>query len=129
MPDANVKTVVKEITEMLIEAGIHLDAVNADGLKASQVCVQSECSRHNKVSILFTKQLSLPFRLCCRVHQKLRNTCHQSALPCGTSDRAASDPVPEANTAPAGSLCTAALYTEKLEARDVSITMQLWLVC
>ncbi|EAA04628.4 AGAP007382-PA [Anopheles gambiae str. PEST] len=41
MPDANVKTVVKEITEMLIEAGIHLDAVNADGLKASQVCVQS----------------------------------------------------------------------------------------
>uniref|UniRef100_A0A6E8VTQ2 Uncharacterized protein n=1 Tax=Anopheles coluzzii TaxID=1518534 RepID=A0A6E8VTQ2_ANOCL len=41
MPDPNVKTVVKEITEMLIEAGIHLDAVNADGLKASQVCVQS----------------------------------------------------------------------------------------
>uniref|UniRef100_A0A182Q172 Sex-determining protein fem-1 n=1 Tax=Anopheles farauti TaxID=69004 RepID=A0A182Q172_9DIPT len=41
MADSNVKTVVKEITEIFIEAGIHLDAVNADGLKASQVCVQS----------------------------------------------------------------------------------------
>uniref|UniRef100_A0A182NI17 Sex-determining protein fem-1 n=1 Tax=Anopheles dirus TaxID=7168 RepID=A0A182NI17_9DIPT len=41
MADSNVKSVVKEITEIFIEAGIHLDAVNADGLKASQVCVQS----------------------------------------------------------------------------------------
>ncbi|XP_053662809.1 protein fem-1 homolog B [Anopheles marshallii] len=41
MADSNVKSVVKEITEIFIDAGIHLDAVNADGLKASQVCVQS----------------------------------------------------------------------------------------
>lgn len=42
MADVDVRAVVKEITEIFIEAGIHLDAVNVDGLKASQVCVQSK---------------------------------------------------------------------------------------
>uniref|UniRef100_A0A2M4AI33 Protein fem-1 homolog B n=1 Tax=Anopheles triannulatus TaxID=58253 RepID=A0A2M4AI33_9DIPT len=41
MADVDVRAVVKEITEIFIEAGIHLDAVNVDGLKASQVCVQN----------------------------------------------------------------------------------------
>ena len=38
LSDADVKMVAKEITELFIDAGIHLDAVNCDGLKASQVC-------------------------------------------------------------------------------------------
>ncbi|XP_058120385.1 protein fem-1 homolog B [Anopheles ziemanni] len=33
---------VKEITEVLVQAGVHLDAVNSDGLKASQVCLHPE---------------------------------------------------------------------------------------
>lgn len=41
MSDDDVKAVVKELTELFIDAGIHLDAVNSEGLKASQVCVQS----------------------------------------------------------------------------------------
>ncbi|XP_055538273.1 protein fem-1 homolog B isoform X2 [Wyeomyia smithii] len=40
MSDSDVKGVVKDLTEIFIDAGIHLDAVNNDGLKASQVCVQ-----------------------------------------------------------------------------------------
>uniref|UniRef100_A0A8D8KEN4 Protein fem-1 homolog B n=1 Tax=Culex pipiens TaxID=7175 RepID=A0A8D8KEN4_CULPI len=41
MSDDDVKAVVKELTELFIDAGIHLDAVNSEGLKASQVCVQN----------------------------------------------------------------------------------------
>lgn len=41
MSDDDVKAVVKELTEIFIDAGIHLDAVNSEGLKASQVCVQN----------------------------------------------------------------------------------------
>lgn len=41
MSDSDVKCVVKDLTEIFIDAGIHLDAVNSDGLKASQVCVQN----------------------------------------------------------------------------------------
>ncbi|XP_055610894.1 protein fem-1 homolog B-like [Uranotaenia lowii] len=41
MTDNDVNSIVKDLTEIFIDAGIHLDAVNADGLKASQVCVQN----------------------------------------------------------------------------------------
>lgn len=41
MSDDDVRALVKELTEIFIEAGIHLDAVNIEGLKASQVCVQN----------------------------------------------------------------------------------------
>ncbi|XP_058464407.1 protein fem-1 homolog B isoform X1 [Malaya genurostris] len=37
MNDSDVLKIVKELTELFIEAGIHMDAVNNDGLKASQV--------------------------------------------------------------------------------------------
>lgn len=38
MPDAQVDMdTIKEITDMFIDAGIHMDAVNADGLTASQI--------------------------------------------------------------------------------------------
>ncbi|XP_058836327.1 protein fem-1 homolog B isoform X4 [Topomyia yanbarensis] len=40
MTDSDVKEVIKDLTEIFIDAGVHLDAVNNDGLKASQVCVQ-----------------------------------------------------------------------------------------
>lgn len=39
MPDPQVDIdTIKEITDMFIEAGIHMDAVNADGLTATQNC-------------------------------------------------------------------------------------------
>ncbi|XP_055626845.1 protein fem-1 homolog B isoform X2 [Toxorhynchites rutilus septentrionalis] len=41
MSDSDVRGVVKNLVEIFIDAGIHLDAVNSDGLKASQVCVQN----------------------------------------------------------------------------------------
>ena len=41
MSDNDVRSIVQDLVEIFIEAGIHLDAVNCDGLKASQVCVQS----------------------------------------------------------------------------------------
>ncbi|XP_058836325.1 protein fem-1 homolog B isoform X2 [Topomyia yanbarensis] len=41
MTDSDVKEVIKDLTEIFIDAGVHLDAVNNDGLKASQVCVQN----------------------------------------------------------------------------------------
>lgn len=34
--------VVEEITDLFIEAGIHVDAVNVDGLTAGQLCVSRE---------------------------------------------------------------------------------------
>lgn len=38
--EANVDILtVTEITDMFIEAGIHIDAVNIDGLTAAQLCV------------------------------------------------------------------------------------------
>lgn len=41
MSDNDVRSIVKDLVELFIDAGIHLDAVNCDGLKASQVCVQN----------------------------------------------------------------------------------------
>lgn len=39
MPDPQVDIdTIKEITHMFIEAGIHMDAVNVDGLTAAQIC-------------------------------------------------------------------------------------------
>lgn len=38
--DDKVKTTAKELTKIFVEAGIHLDAVNNDGLKASEVCIE-----------------------------------------------------------------------------------------
>lgn len=45
MTDEDVKTVVKDLTEIFIDAGIHLDAVNCVGLKASQVCIQASVEK------------------------------------------------------------------------------------
>ncbi|XP_058063001.1 protein fem-1 homolog B isoform X2 [Anopheles bellator] len=59
MADVNVRSVVKEITEIFIEAGIHLDAVNADGLKASQVCVQSTGRAQARVAMELNSCFSL----------------------------------------------------------------------
>lgn len=40
LPDAQVDVVVvEEITDLFIDAGIHLDAVNVEGLTATQSCV------------------------------------------------------------------------------------------
>lgn len=36
-PQVDIDT-IKEITDMFIEAGIHMDAVNVDGLTAAQIC-------------------------------------------------------------------------------------------
>ncbi|XP_053689886.1 protein fem-1 homolog B [Sabethes cyaneus] len=41
MSESDAKRVLQELTETFIDAGIHLDAVNNEGLKASQVCRQS----------------------------------------------------------------------------------------
>lgn len=39
MPDPQVDIdTIKEITDMFIEAGIHMDAVNVEGLTAAQIC-------------------------------------------------------------------------------------------
>lgn len=39
MPDPQIDIdVIKEITDMFIEAGIHMDAVNVEGLTAVQNC-------------------------------------------------------------------------------------------
>lgn len=39
MPDTHVNSdKIQEIIEMLIEAGIHMDAVNADGMTAARIC-------------------------------------------------------------------------------------------
>lgn len=35
--------VVEEITDLFIDAGIHLDAVNIEGLSASQLCTARKC--------------------------------------------------------------------------------------
>lgn len=43
MPDPQVDIdTIKEITEMLIEAGIHMDAVNVEGLTAANICTSRE---------------------------------------------------------------------------------------
>lgn len=34
--------IVEEITDMFIEAGIHLDAINIEGLTAAQLCISRE---------------------------------------------------------------------------------------
>ena len=49
MPDPQIDIdVIKEITDMFIEAGIHMDAVNVEGLTAVQNCT----SRKLQISIL-----------------------------------------------------------------------------
>lgn len=52
MSDNDVRSIVKDLIELFIDAGIHLDAVNCDGLKASQVCVQSRYSSSHKTHLL-----------------------------------------------------------------------------
>lgn len=43
-PQVDIDT-IREITDMFIEAGIHMDAVNVEGLTAAQICT----SRKNQV--------------------------------------------------------------------------------
>lgn len=40
-PQVDIDT-IREITDMFIEAGIHMDAVNVEGLTAAQICTSRE---------------------------------------------------------------------------------------
>lgn len=42
--------VVEEITDLFIEAGIHLDAVNIEGLTAAQLCVSRKLLESCEIS-------------------------------------------------------------------------------
>ena len=41
--------IITEITELFVGAGVHLDAINRDGLTASQLCNSSKCYTFNAV--------------------------------------------------------------------------------
>lgn len=51
MPDPQVDIdTIKEITDMFIEAGIHMDAVNVEGLTAAQICTSRKLSSNTIIS-------------------------------------------------------------------------------
>lgn len=52
MPDPQVEIdTIKEIADMFIEAGIHMDAVNIEGLTAAQICTSR---KHQSISRFFS---------------------------------------------------------------------------
>lgn len=56
-PQVDIDT-IREITDMFIEAGIHMDAVNVEGLTAAQICT----SRKNQA--LFSLNRNAEFAKC-----------------------------------------------------------------
>lgn len=75
-PQVDIDT-IKEITDEFIEAGIHMDAVNVEGLTAAQICTSRKYPAYPSLSLInsifhgfsnvrfgvrFFLSLSLPFR-------------------------------------------------------------------
>lgn len=60
MPDPQVDIdTIKEITDMFIEAGIHMDAVNVEGLTAAQICTSRKYQWLNMFIFNIQQTLSL----------------------------------------------------------------------
>lgn len=55
MPDPQVDIdTIKEITDMFIEAGIHMDAVNVEGLTAAQICHHTRKHQSIRFGVFFS---------------------------------------------------------------------------